>query len=196
MLHGALDGRRRKNKKLRKQKIQQKPARPRLWNFLATSEVGSVPTSPLILLQKYRDTNGRRIVIQIGGVYATACQREGILLQKYRDRNGRCIAILFKSIGVRGRFDAPDEEQRKKKQRRTAKSCRQFPAHTIVKACAIKFPLIFGPLLHFYSSMLRGQKRHINIWHINNVSVTPVTGPPGRVPRRKCLCSLGSAHST
>ena len=24
-----------------------------------------------------------------------------IVLQKYRDRNGRCIAILFKSIGVR-----------------------------------------------------------------------------------------------
>ena len=27
----------------------------------------------LILLQKYRDTNGRRIVIQIGGVYITFC---------------------------------------------------------------------------------------------------------------------------
>ena len=62
----------------------------------------------LILLQKYRDTNGRRIVIQIGGVYTTFCQEEGILLQKYRDRNGRCIAILFKSIGVRGRFDSPE----------------------------------------------------------------------------------------
>ena len=60
----------------------------------------------LILLQKYRDTNGRRIVIQIGGVYTTLCQEEGILLQKYRDRNGRCIAILFRSIGVRGRFDS------------------------------------------------------------------------------------------
>ena len=62
----------------------------------------------LILLQKYRDTNGRRIVIQIGGVYTTFCQKEGILLQKYRDRNGRCIAILFKSIGVRGRCDFPE----------------------------------------------------------------------------------------
>ena len=61
----------------------------------------------LIFLQKYRDTNGRRIVIQIGGVYSTVCQLEGILLQKYRDRNGRCIAILFKSIGVRGRFEKP-----------------------------------------------------------------------------------------
>ena len=42
---------------------------------------------------------GSRIVIQIGGVYPTFCREEGILLQKYRDRNGRCIAILFKSIG-------------------------------------------------------------------------------------------------
>ena len=38
-------------------------------------------------------------MIQIGGVYTTLCQEKGILLQKYRDRNGRCIAILFKSIG-------------------------------------------------------------------------------------------------
>ena len=36
----------------------------------------------LILLQKYRDTNGRRIVIQIGGVYSTFCQEEGMLLPK------------------------------------------------------------------------------------------------------------------
>ena len=47
-------------------------------------------------------------MIQIGGVPTTFCQEEGILLQKYRDRNGRCIAILFKSIGVRGRFDSPE----------------------------------------------------------------------------------------
>ena len=46
------------------------------------------------------------MVIQIGGVYTTFCQKEGILLQKYHDRNGRRIAILFKSIGVRGRFDS------------------------------------------------------------------------------------------
>ena len=62
----------------------------------------------LILLQKHRDTNGRRIVIQIGGVYTTFCQEEGILLLKYRDRNGRCIAILFKSVRVRGRYDSPE----------------------------------------------------------------------------------------
>ena len=62
----------------------------------------------LILLQKYRDTNWRRIAIQIGGAYTTFCQAEGILLQEHRDRNGRCITILFKSIGVRGRFDSPD----------------------------------------------------------------------------------------
>ena len=59
-------------------------------------------------LQKYRDTNGRRIVIQIGGVCTTLCQEKCILLQKYRDRNGRCIAILFKCIRVRGRFYSPD----------------------------------------------------------------------------------------
>ena len=70
----------------------------------------NVPTTPptLIFLQKYRHTNGSRIVIQIGGVYTTFCQEEGILLQKYRDRNGSCIAILFKSIGVRGRCDSPE----------------------------------------------------------------------------------------
>ena len=55
----------------------------------------------LILLQKYRDTNGIPMVVQIGGVKTTLCQEEGILLQKYRDRNGRCIAILFKIIRVR-----------------------------------------------------------------------------------------------
>ena len=57
----------------------------------------------LILLQKYRDTNGRRIVIQIGGgAYAIFCKEEGILVQKYRDGNGRCIAILFKKHWGRG----------------------------------------------------------------------------------------------
>ena len=49
-----------------------------------------------------------RIVMHIGGVYPTFCQEEGILLQKYRDRSVRCIAILFKSIGVRDRFDSLD----------------------------------------------------------------------------------------
>ena len=38
-------------------------------------------------------------MIQIGGVYTTLCQKEGILLQKYRDRHGRRIAILFKVSG-------------------------------------------------------------------------------------------------
>ena len=50
-------------------------------------------------------------MIQIGGVYTTFCQEEGILLQKYRDTNGRCIAILFKSIGVRGRLGSPEQMQ-------------------------------------------------------------------------------------
>ena len=46
-------------------------------------------------------------MIQIGAVYITFCQEEGILLQKDRDRHGRFIAIGFKSIGVRGQFDSP-----------------------------------------------------------------------------------------
>ena len=62
----------------------------------------------MVLLQEHRYTNGRRIVMQIGAVYTTLCQEEGMLLQTYRDRNGRCIAILFKCIGVKGRFDSPD----------------------------------------------------------------------------------------
>ena len=53
-------------------------------------------------------------MIQIGGVYSTFCQEEGILLPKYRDRNGRCIAILFKSIGVRGRCDSPEKSRTEK----------------------------------------------------------------------------------
>ena len=76
---------------------------------------GGVPTTPdpnASAKFKYRDTNGRRIAIQIGGVYTTFCQGEGILLQKYRDRNGRCIAILLKSIGVRGPFGSPENFRR------------------------------------------------------------------------------------
>ena len=51
-------------------------------------------------LEAYRDANWWCIYYFLPS--------RGILLQKYRDRNGRCIAILFKSIGVRGRFDSPD----------------------------------------------------------------------------------------
>ena len=46
--------------------------------------------------------------MQIDGVYTTFCQEGGILLQKYRDGNGRFVAILFTSIEVRGRFDSPN----------------------------------------------------------------------------------------
>ena len=31
-----------------------------------------------------------------------------MLLQNYRDGNGRCIAIFFNDIGVRGGFDSPE----------------------------------------------------------------------------------------
>ena len=61
----------------------------------------------LILPQKYRDTNGRRIVIQIGGVYTTFCHREGIHLQKYAIEMGGVSRYFFTCIGVRGRFDSP-----------------------------------------------------------------------------------------
>ena len=60
----------------------------------------------LILPQKYRDTNGRRIVMQIGGVYATFCHREGIHLQKYAMEMGG-VSRYFTCIGVRGRCDSP-----------------------------------------------------------------------------------------
>ena len=78
---------------------------PAIEFFLGVSQ-----TTPLtlLLLQKHRDRNGRRIMIQIGGGYTAFCQEEGILLQKYRDRNGRCVAILFKSIGVMGRCASPE----------------------------------------------------------------------------------------
>ena len=62
----------------------------------------------LILPQKYRDTNGRRIVIQIGGVYTTVCHREGIHLQKYAIEMGGVSRYFFTCIGVRGRFDPPE----------------------------------------------------------------------------------------
>ena len=53
----------------------------------------------LILQQKYRDTNGRRIVIQIGGVYTTFCQKEGILLQKYAIEMGGVSRYFSKVSG-------------------------------------------------------------------------------------------------
>ena len=61
----------------------------------------------LILPQKYRDTNGRRIVIQIGGVYTTFSPREGIHLQKYAIEMGGVSRYFFTCIGVRGRCDSP-----------------------------------------------------------------------------------------
>ena len=40
-----------------------------------------------------------------------------------------------------------------------------------------------------------GPEKAHEIWHVNNFLVTPVTDPSRRVPGRKCLFSLGSAHS-
>ena len=64
----------------------------------------------LILPQIHRDTNGRRTVIQIGGVYTTFCQEEGILLQKYAIEMGGVSRYFFTCIGVRGRFVRKLEE--------------------------------------------------------------------------------------
>ena len=75
---------------------------------------GSAPTTPdpntsakasRYKREAYRDINSWCAYIYI---YIAFWQEESILLQKYRDRNGRCIAILFKSIGVRGRCDPPE----------------------------------------------------------------------------------------
>ena len=74
LLAGRLSPKRRKSRKRRRQ--------------LEQLQLGVFQRPlTLILLQKHRDTNGRRIAIQIGGVYTTFCQIEGILLQKCRDRN-------------------------------------------------------------------------------------------------------------
>ena len=68
-------------------------------------------------------------MIQIGGVYTTFCEEEGVLLQKYHDRNGRCIAILFKSIGVRGRFHSAEfgKETREQKRQKSHKISEKPP---------------------------------------------------------------------
>ena len=59
--------------------FQEAPLKSRIRAILAHF-TGSVPTTlTLILLQKHRDSNQSRIVIQIGGGCTTFCQEEGIL---------------------------------------------------------------------------------------------------------------------
>ena len=60
-----------------------------------------------MLWQEHCDADGRRIVMEIAGAYTTFYQEEGMLVQKHRNRN-RCIVMLFKSLGVRGRFGSPE----------------------------------------------------------------------------------------
>ena len=74
------------------------------WGEKVMCRCGSIPPPPSLgeLYRKYRNTNGSCIVIQIGCVYTTFCQEEGMLLQKYRDRNGRCIAILLQKYWGQG----------------------------------------------------------------------------------------------
>ena len=73
------------------------------------SMFGSVPTTPdpntsakvsRYKWEPYRDTNWWCIYYFLPG--------GGHTFAKVCHRNGRCIAILFKSIGVRGRFDFPE----------------------------------------------------------------------------------------
>ena len=44
----------------------------------------------------------------VGVCIASTNHEEGILLPKYRDRNGKCILLLFESIRVRGRCYSAD----------------------------------------------------------------------------------------
>ena len=54
-------------------------------------------------------------MIQIGGVYTTFCQEEGIFLQKsIAIEMGGVSRFLFKSIRVGGRFDSPEKSPGKK----------------------------------------------------------------------------------
>ena len=65
------------------------------------------PSPTLILLQKYRDTNGSRIVIQIGGVYTTFCQEGGHTFAKvwrYKWEVYRDAFQKYRRFGVRGRL--------------------------------------------------------------------------------------------
>ena len=57
---------------------RQKVREPLIRCFCPSWGVFQRPLTP-ILLQKYRDTNGSRTVIQIGGVYTHFCTEEGIL---------------------------------------------------------------------------------------------------------------------
>ena len=64
--------------------------------------LGGVPTTPdpNTSAKVSHDTNGSRIVMQIGGVYTTFCQEEGILLQKYAIEMGavsRCFSEVSRS---------------------------------------------------------------------------------------------------
>ena len=44
---------------------------------------------------------------------------------------------------------------------------------------------VLGVVCHALKFPKGGQKRHTNVWHINNISVAPVTNPTGRVPGRR-----------
>ena len=74
-------------------------------------------------------------------------------------------------------------------------------AENFMRMCKV---LIFWRAWSFYSHALYmlstddsiGQKRHVNIGHINNFSVTPVTDPPGWVSGRKCRWTTCTEHAS
>ena len=80
--------------------LQAEPSSP-LLSFITDGHRLGVFQRPLtrILPQKHRDTNGSRIVIQIGGVYTTFCQAEGIHWQKYAIEMGGVSRYFSKVSG-------------------------------------------------------------------------------------------------
>ena len=77
----------------------------------------------LILLQKYRDTNGSRIVIQLAAYVLLSAKRSAYFCKSIAIEMGGASQYFSKvsgsgvdltlltnglSVGVRGRFDSPD----------------------------------------------------------------------------------------
>ena len=69
---------------------------------------GSVPTTPTrILLRKYHDTTGSRIVIHVGGAKKTS--KRAYFCRSIAIEMGGVLRYFSKSIGVRGRCDSCDQ---------------------------------------------------------------------------------------
>ena len=73
----------------------------------------AVPTTPDPNTSANRDTNGRHIVIQIGGVYIyiyilLSAMRRAYFCKSIAIEMGGVSRYFFTCIGVRGRFDSPE----------------------------------------------------------------------------------------